>query len=492
MAFSLALVRNLSPMLQRRVVTPQAGPDLTEQKGPLESAFQALREELGLTESYPPEAVEEAERAAREVSLPDRDETDAAFITIDPPGSKDLDQAMCLERDGEGYRVRYAIADVPAYVEPGGALDTEVRRRGQTMYFPDLRVPLHPEVLSEAAASLLPDEVRSAYVWDLRLDARAEVTAAEVYRAQVRSRARHDYEQVQQDVDAGTAPDELMLLKEIGEKRIELERERGGADLPMPDQEVTVEDGQYRMRLRPPVASEDWNAQISLMTGMVAADMMVGAEVGILRTMPEPDDEVLARFRRQAKALGVEWPQEQSYGELLRSLDRENPAHLALIYAATSLFRGAGYTPFDGDVPEQTEQAAVAAPYAHVTAPLRRLVDRFGLAVCLAISAKEPIPDWVREALPQLPEIMKSSDAVAGQAERGCVDAVEAALLHDKIGTTVTAVVVDQRGDDKVMVQLTDLPVVATCPGTADLGSEVDVKVVNADIAARAVEFALA
>lgn len=479
-------------MRQRRVTTPQATPDLADHKGPLESAFQSLREELELTLEFPAAAVEEAERAIERVELPERDETAVPFFTIDPAGSMDLDQAMFLERAGEGYRVRYAIADVPAYVEPGGALDAEVRRRGQTIYFPDTRVPLHPAVLSEDAVSLLPDQVRSAYVWDFRLDARGDVEEFEVYRAQVKSVQRYDYIEVQRAVDAGDAPEGLTLLQEIGEKRIALEQERGGASLPMPDQEVTVEDGHYTMQLRPPVPSEDWNAQISLMTGMAAADLMLRAKVGILRTMPVPDEKALGTFRRQAQALGVDWPQDQTYGDLLRSLDRDNASHLALIYSATALFRGAGYTPFDGTVPEQDEQAAVAAPYAHVTAPLRRLVDRFGLAICEAVSGGSEIPGWAREALSGLPEIMERSDRTAGQAERGCIDAVEAALLSDRVGDTVEAVVVDEQGEKDVEVQLRDLPVVAVCRGRAELGSEVDVTVVSADIAARKVEFSLA
>ncbi|WP_018155148.1 RNB domain-containing ribonuclease [Demetria terragena] len=479
-------------MRQRRLRTPQASTDVSDHKGPLESAFHSLRDELKLAADYPADAVREAEQAIGDVPLPDRDETGVPFFTIDPSGSMDLDQAMFLERDGEGYRVRYAIADVPAYVRPGGALDAEVRRRGQTIYFPDARIPLHPAVLSEDAVSLLPDQVRSAYVWDFRLDAAGEVSAFEVYRAQVKSVQRYDYQQVQSDVDAGTAPEGVVLLQEIGEKRIALERSRGGANLPMPDQEVTVEDGHYQMQLRPPVPSEDWNAQISLMTGMAAADLMLRAKVGILRTMPAPDEKALATFRRQAQALGVEWQKGQTYGDLLRSLDRDNGSHLALIYSATALFRGAGYTPFDGEVPKHTEQAAVAAPYAHVTAPLRRLVDRFGLVICEAVSSGTEIPAWAREALADLPDIMKSSDTLAGAAERGCVDAVEAALLSDQVGNTFDAVVVDERGDDDVLVQLTEIPVIAVCQGDAELGSQVGVTVVSADIKARKVEFSLA
>src|SRR5699024_8483847 len=125
--------------------------------------------ESEVRDEFPEAALAEARGAAENPDLPERDETGLPFITIDPPRSMDLDQAMHIERDGEGYRVRYAIADVPAFVEPGGALDTEVRLRGQTIYCPDTRVPLHPTELSEGAASLLPDSERPAYVWDMRL-----------------------------------------------------------------------------------------------------------------------------------------------------------------------------------------------------------------------------------------------------------------------------------------------------------------------------------
>ncbi|MDF8263433.1 RNB domain-containing ribonuclease [Luteipulveratus flavus] len=478
-------------MPKRQIVAPRTQPDAGADAGPLEQAFHAVRQELQLPTDYPEPAVAEAQRAVEAVRLPERDETALPFFTIDPPESKDLDQAMLLERAGEGYRVRYAIADVPAFVQPGGALDAETRRRGQTLYLPDLRIPLHPEVVSEGAASLLPGEVRPAFVWDIALDARGEVTSAEVYRAQVRSQDRFDYDQVQQAIDGGSAPERVALLKEIGDKRIVLERERGGASLPMPEQEITRDGDSYTLSFRPVLPSEDWNSQISLLTGMVAAEMMLHAQIGILRTMPAADQEALQRFHRQAAALGVPWPAEQPYGEFLRTLDRSDPRHLALIHAATTLFRGAGYTPFDGDVPDQPEQAAVAAPYAHVTAPLRRLVDRFGLAICEALSRDAEVPEWVKQALPTLPEIMQRTDQLAGKVERACADATEAAVLSSHVGESVAASVVEKR-EKGVLLQLKDFAVVQECPGDAELGADVQAVVVSADIAARKVVLRLA
>lgn len=184
--------------MPRRTVKLQGhdGTDLT-------AGLRAIDQELDVPTEFPADVLAEAERAAAHPRLPDLDRTDVPFITIDPEGAKDLDQAMHIERASAGYRVLYAIADVAAFVEPGGAIDAEAHRRGQTLYAPDRRIPLHPPVLSEAAASLLPDQVRPALLWTIDLDERGEATKVVVERARVRSRAQLDYAQVQQQLDSG-------------------------------------------------------------------------------------------------------------------------------------------------------------------------------------------------------------------------------------------------------------------------------------------------
>jgi len=456
----------------------------------LQQRFDAIRAELKVPDEFPQDVLAEARAAAQAPELPDRDETSVPFLTIDPAGAMDLDQALHIERDGDGYHVRYAIADVPAFVRPGGAVDAETRRRGQTVYAPDERTPLHPPVLSEGAASLLPGQVRPAFVWDMRLAADGEGHDVSVRRAMVRSTDRLDYEGVQRAIDAGTDDERLLLLGEVGRKRIDFERRRGGASLPMPEQEVNQDDqGHYRLGFRPPLEVEDWNAQISLMTGMAAAEMMVAARVGILRSMPAPDQNAVGRFRRATRALGVEWHKGTPYGEFLRSLDRTDPKHLALIHEATGLFRGAGYTPFDGAAPRDAEHAAVAYVYAHVTAPLRRLVDRFGLVTCEAISAGREVPEWVRDALPSLPGAMTASDKLAAAVERSCADAVEAAALVDRVGQEFDAMVVDQRDNGRVQIQIDEPAVLANAAGRAELGTWVRVRLVEATVATGTVRF---
>ncbi|WP_309615545.1 RNB domain-containing ribonuclease, partial [Salinibacterium sp.] len=454
----------------------------------------AIRDDLEVSAGFSSDVEAEAAATVAAASLPTDDQSAVEFVTIDPEGATDLDQAVHLSRRGEGYLVRYAIAEVPAFVTPGGAVDTEARRRGQTLYAPDGRIPLHPTVISEGAASLLEGQRRGAFVWSFELDAAANVTATTLARAQVRSRHQYSYAEVQALIDDGTAVDSLLLLREVGVKRIQLERERGGASLNRPDEEVEFVAGQYVLVRRSPLPVEEWNAQISLMTGMAAAAIMIKGGIGILRTMPAPETETLENFRRQVAALGCPWPVTQPYGEYLRSIDRDDPRGLAAIHAAASLFRGAGYTAFDGEVPEGLVQAAVAAPYAHTTAPLRRLVDRFVLITCEALVAGTPVPSWVREALPTLPKLMSRADSVASGLDRASVDAIEAALLAARVGETFDAVVISVRNggggsQPSGIIQLTDPVVTARVEGAVVAGESIRVMLESADIATGAVVF---
>jgi exoribonuclease R len=155
----------------------------------------------------------------------------------------------------------------------------------------------------------------------------------------------------------------------------------------------------------------------------------------------------------------------------------------------TRLLRGAAYTVFDGDHPELVTHAGLATSYAHVTAPLRRLVDRFGAEICLALSAGEPVPDWVRAALPELPELMAGSDARAAKVDRACLDQVEAWVLGDRVGHEFDAIVLRSEGGP-AEVFLTEPPVIAKCSGeNLPEGETVRVRLARADAQARKVTF---
>lgn len=478
------------------------GVDSSAAQRSLAQALAALSQEFSLPADFSPEVLAEVEQAMATHRLPPADLSALPFITLDPPTSQDLDQALYLERRADGYGVYYAIADVPAFIPVAGALDAETRRRGQTIYTPGQRIPLHPLPLSEGAASLLPDGPRPAFVWEIHLSHDGEQITCAVARATVRSIAKLSYAEGQKMYDDVSAPPAiagtLNLLAEIGQKRVQLERARGGASLSVPAQEVEYVEGKYVLQFRPNLPIEDWNAQISLLTGMAAAQIMIEGKVGILRTMPAPDAEAVAAYRLQTVALGHSWAEDMQYGEYLRSLDTSKPAHLALMHAATTLFRGAGYTPFNGEVPEQLLQAAVGAPYAHTTAPLRRLVDRFVLTICAALSAKEEVPEWAANALTELPDIMAASNQLANKVDRAAVDAIEAAVLRHRVGEEFHAVVLagpkkngngNKGAVTRSSIQIQVPAITAFCEGTLEPGTEVRVRLIEADIATRTVKF---
>lgn len=462
--------------------------------GALVESLAALRQSLDLPGEFPPAALSEARDAARSVSTDPAaaglaDLRDIEFLTIDPEGSLDLDQAMHFQRIGSGAVLHYAIADLPAFVTPGGALDAEARLRGQTLYAADGRIPLHPPLLSEDAASLVENSDRRAFVWRFTLDEGARPVETTLTRAVIRSRKRWTYADAQAAVEDGSAPETLQLLAWFGPLRSQRESERGGASLNVPETDIVVEDGTYRLERNPPLPIEDWNAQVSLLTGMAAAEIMLAGRIGILRTMPAADIADVAAFRAQTVALGIPWPEDVRYGDYLRTLDREAPAALAVRSAAASLFRGASYVAFDGSPPAQTLQAAIGAPYAHTTAPLRRLVDRWSLVICEALANGREVPEWARKSLPDIPKLMGRSDQRAGQLDAASLDRVEAALLHGHEGSEFSAVVLGAKGG-VARVQLTDPPITARVSGvTADAGSTVGVRLERADIATGTVEF---
>ncbi|WP_314131916.1 RNB domain-containing ribonuclease [Actinomyces oris] len=512
----------------------------------------ALRAHYEVPAAFPAEALAEAEAAAgawaqdgpaRLLADGARDARDLELVTIDPPGSMDLDQAVLLERlpvqagvgtgaaqePAAAYRVHYAIASLATFVTPGGALDAELRRRGETIYAPDAATPLHPEVLSHGAASLLQDAERPACLWTIDLDERGEVVSARVERALVRSRARLSYAQVQAAIDGQSAlpqeaPADLPeLLAEIGRLRLEREAARGGISMTTPEQVVEVTEAAeatevpgavspaadpdsaerpgpagYRLAYRVPVPAEQYNAQISLLTGMCAARIMIECGVGILRTLPPARPEDYARLRRVAAALGIDWPATQPYPELVRGLDHAIPAHAAFLEQAMSLFRGSGYlafgvggvgVPADDEASdfEEAVHSAIAARYAHVTAPLRRLVDRYGEEVCIAACAQAPVPEWVLQALPDLPGVMEQTGKRARAIGRGALTALEALVLRGHEGEVFDGVITSER-DGRGELVLAEPAVVTeiragkkAVDGGLPVGERVRVRLLSAD-----------
>lgn len=448
----------------------------------LADGLAAIRTQFQLPQAFPAAVEAEAASAAQKNLDNHADRTALPFVTLDPAESRDLDQAFAIERAGSDLLLHYAIADVGWFVPAGGAMDGEAWLRGTSQYLPDGKVPLYPPMLSEGAASLLPDGERPAIIFTVRVDPSGKVRLDGVERARVRSWAKLAYETVRsEELPAG--------FTELAGRVEAAEQARGAARVDPPEQEVVREDGCYRLRMRPQTRAEEMNAALSLATNLAVADALFQAHTGLYRTMAEPQDWAVRRLRHTAKALGVEWPKPESLQQLERRLDPANPTEAALMLAIRRASPGAGYQPFRDGV--RPWHAAVAATYAHATAPLRRLADRFVVEAALAVSNGRAVPKPVQGAFERLPDVMQKADATAGQISRAVIDLAEAVSLHGQEGAEFDAVVTDT--DDRgARIQLCTPPVVARIKSNGlKPGDELTVRLDGAEPATRSVRFSV-
>jgi exoribonuclease R len=425
---------------------------LADPDNALSRGLAAIRERFKVPESFPPAVLATANDAAKRAPTAHADRTSTRFVTLDPASSTDLDQAFAIEAAGADLLLHYAIADVAWFVDDGGPIDTEAWTRGETLYLPDGKAPLYPPVLSQGAASLLPDGPRPAVVFTVRVAPDGGVKLDGAERAVIRSQAKLAYE----TATTAQLPDGF---EELARRIAAAEEARGAARVDPPAQEVeAAEGGGYTLEFRPYSEAEQRNAAMSLATNMAIADALQAHHTGLFRVMAEPDAGAVRRLRHTATAFGLNWPDTIALEQFERTLDATDPKQAAFMLAIRRAGRGASYVPYqEGVVPWH---AAMAATYAHATAPLRRLADRYVVMATLAIANGQPVPDSVSKAFTGLPEVMAKADALAGRIERAVVDLAETVLLREQIGDIFPAVVtdLDERG---ARMQLTDLPVIA-------------------------------
>jgi VacB/RNase II family 3'-5' exoribonuclease len=406
---------------------------------------------------------------------------DRHFVTLDPASSTDLDQAFTIERAGSDLILHYAIADVGFFVHAGDPLDVEAWRRGTTIYLPDGKASLYPASLSEGAASLLPDVDRPAVVFSVRVDQEGNARLEGAIRATVRSRAKLAYESV---TPADLPPD----FAELSDRIEQAENARGAERIDAPEQALEPDvDGRLVLAFRPQLQSEQQNAALSLAANLAIAEALLAHRTGLFRVMAEPDERAVSRLRHTAKALGLVWPKGATLAQFERTLDAGNPRHAAFRAAVRRAGPGASYAPYEPGV--LPWHSAMAATYAHATAPLRRLADRFVIEAALLIANGRPVPDALGASFEMLPKAMATAENRAGQIERAVLDLAEAVMLEGREGARFDAVVtdVDERG---ARIQLSSPAVVARVDGKGAMpGDAITVELEAADIVNRQVHF---
>jgi len=349
------------------------------------------------------------------------------------------------------------------------------------VYLPDRRSTLYPTSLSEGAASLLPNQDRPAVVFTVRVATDGTPRLDGVERSIVRSRAKLAY-------DTATEAELPQGFAELHRRIVVAEQQRGATRFDFPEQEIDRDhDRHYTLRFRPRLASEEQNAALSLATNLAVADALLAAKTGVFRVMPEVDEHRLGRLRNAAHAFGLEWANGITLAEFVRSLPHDDPRTSAFLLAVRRASGGASYEVYrEGRRPWH---AAVAATYAHATAPLRRLQDRYVIEAALAVGNGRPIPDEIAGALDSLPKAMARGEQRANRAERQALDLAEAVVLAGREGQVLPAVVLDE-GDWGVEFQIADPAVIGRVHAhRIDPGDEIRVRVVKVDVVAGEVQY---
>lgn len=289
----------------------------------LRARLTALLEEEGIVSAFPAAVLAEVETILADPRIEEgtADWTALPFVTIDNDDSRDLDQALLVQRDGDGFVLRYALADAAFYVRPGMALFEEALARGSSYYLPDRSVPMLPPELSEGLISLNPSVPRRSLAFTLSLDARGEVRGVALEHVRIISQAKLSYSGVQSYYDApeGHAlagqpyTPSLDLLRVVGELRMGLADERGVIDYNRRELSIEIAcdaEGveQLRTGQRERHVVERYNEQLSLAVNAEGAQLLLAKRTSvdaqlIFRIHPSPLPERLEELRETISGL---------------------------------------------------------------------------------------------------------------------------------------------------------------------------------------------
>lgn len=318
------------------------------------------------------------------------DLTALPFVTIDNDDSKDLDQALHIQRRPKGgYEVFYALADAAYYVRPGTALCDEAMRRGTSYYLPGFNVPMLPRALSEGLVSLNEGVARRSLVFRMTLDADGHCEATQVLRARIQSQRQLSYRGVQayydnpQDSGLRGQPftEGLELLREVGKLRMR-RAEKHVVRFDRVELHTSVGPKGLHLAAAPKLDVEQWNAEVSLLCNSEGAKKL-GAR-GLYKVHPPPREEDLQRLDRLIdrciKGLGLDgtwdWrrdpPQSESLREYIARLPRAGPGQrlaMAIQRQALLLGRAATFSCQPGE-----HHGIGAHPYSRFSSPMREAI----------------------------------------------------------------------------------------------------------------------
>lgn len=439
----------------RRLGLPQARivARLGDPAGPRAVSLIAIHQH-GIPDRFPDAAMAEAENAPPFSMAHREDLRDLPLVTIDPADARDRDDAVLAQPDTEagnpgGFVLWVAIADVAAYVRPGGALDREARRRGNSTYFPDRVVPMLPDVLSGDLCSLHEHVDRPCLAVRMRIDASGAKLSHRFHRGVMRSRASLEYVQVQtaQDgtPDAKTEPLLEQIIRPLYGAYAALKRARTlrqPLELDLPERQIVLSDeGKVTsVAFKDRVDAHKLIEEFMVLANVAAAEELQRLKQPLLfRVHEEPSPDKLDALREVAEASGFTLAKGQvlktaHLNRLLAQAEGSDQDELINISTLRSMTQ-AYYAP------QNLGHFGLALRnYAHFTSPIRRYSD---LIVHRALIrghgwGEDGLSAFDIENLDETAKLISDAERRSMAAERDTVDRYLAAYLSDRVGATFT------------------------------------------------------
>lgn len=371
------------------------------------------------------------------------------IVAIDPADARDHDDAIWAEPDGQGcFRAVVAIADVSFYVRPGGLIDREARKRGNSVYFPDRVVPMLPEILSADVCSLKAGQDRAAMACHLEIDGHGKVTGWRFTRAIVRIAANIAYEDAQARIDSGEADAALQNLWACWRVLEAARHKRDPLELELPERRVMLDE---QGRIASIAIRERLDAHRVVEDFMIAANVAAAKALEsktspvVYRIHEPPSREKLVALREYLQTFDRKLALGQVitpglFNRMLKDIADESEKALimeAVLRSQTQAYYG----------PANAGHFGLAlGSYAHFTSPIRRyadllvhraLVDAYGLEQPKPVGRlpeTSGLSDRDRADLVRVSEAISAAERRAMEAERDTIDRYVAAWLSARVG----------------------------------------------------------
>jgi ribonuclease R len=387
---------------------------------------------------------------ARDATDVRRELTHLSTFTVDPATAHDFDDAVSAVAEGDGVRVWIHIADVAAHVRPGGSLDSEALRRGNSTYVPGTVEPMLPAVLSDAACSLAPGAERLAVTAEIKLNAGGEAGAVSFYRSRIRSDTRLDYDQLD-GFFAGRArpPPEVaepLALARRAAAALAARRPVGSLEIQSfePEFSFDAEGAVTAARSVPQTEAHRLIEHLMILTNERVARLLEQRGVPTLyRVHEQPEPQRIALLVEKLAALDVPTPPLPE--RLSPSQAGELTGEISRAVAREATRRGHGRDAYTSLVLRSLKQAYYSernlghaglgsSAYAHFTSPIRRypdLVAHRALLSVIGAGEDEPDPEAVREAGWRSSEREREAAAIERDADRICASFLLARELFE-------------------------------------------------------------